>query len=83
VKPRRAKTLAAAAGSEQTRDIRERDIAYSAQALSGSRQHIRGDIETIIPNLLPMFQMGLILSGFTTDLPAKKAPLSWSTGVSR
>ena len=47
--------------SEQTREIREQDIAFFAQAITGCRQHIAKDLAVVLPRLLWMYQMGVIL----------------------
>lgn len=47
--------------SEQTREIRERDVAYFARALDGTRVRITPDLGPVLPRLLWMYQMGLIL----------------------
>jgi AcrR family transcriptional regulator len=47
--------------SEQTREIREHDIAFFARALEGSRTPGHKDLQTHLPLLLWMYQMGIIL----------------------
>jgi AcrR family transcriptional regulator len=47
--------------SEQTRAIRERDIAFLSAALEGSKARIPGDLKTYLPRLLWLYQMGLLL----------------------
>jgi AcrR family transcriptional regulator len=47
--------------SEQSRAIREADIAFFARAIEGSRLRLPDDLKTYLPRLLWMYQMGLIL----------------------
>jgi AcrR family transcriptional regulator len=47
--------------SEQTREIRERDIAFFERALEESRTPGPKDLKTHLPRLLWMYQMGIIL----------------------
>jgi len=47
--------------SEETKEIRERDIAIFERAVSGSRQHVPRDLTGVLPELLWLYQMGLIL----------------------
>ncbi len=47
--------------SEQSRAIRESDMAYFEKALSGSRVRLPDDLKAYLPRLLWMYQMGLIL----------------------
>jgi AcrR family transcriptional regulator len=47
--------------SEQTREIRERDVAIFEQALSCSRTSVPDDLKDALPRLLWLYQMGLIL----------------------
>jgi AcrR family transcriptional regulator len=46
---------------EETREIRERDIAVFERAVSGSRQRIAPDLDATLPRLLWLYQMALIL----------------------
>jgi AcrR family transcriptional regulator len=47
--------------SEQTREIREHDIAFFARSLEGSRTPGHKDLQKHLPLLLWMYQMGIIL----------------------
>jgi AcrR family transcriptional regulator len=47
--------------SQATREIREKDIAFFARALEGSRVRVPEDLRPHVPRLLWMYQMGLIL----------------------
>jgi len=47
--------------SEQTREIREHDIQFFQRALEGSRTPGPSDLSRHLPQLLWMFQMGIIL----------------------
>lgn len=47
--------------SEQTREIREQDIAYFQRALEGSRTPGPKDLKNHLPRLLWLYQMGIIL----------------------
>ena len=47
--------------SKQTREIREHDIQFFARALEGSRTPGPKDLKKYLPQLLWMFQMGMIL----------------------
>lgn len=58
--------------SEQTRAIREHDIAQFRRALSGSRAHISRDLESVLPGLLWMYQMALILYWIHDRSPEQK-----------
>lgn len=58
--------------SEQTREIREQDIAVFERAISGSRVRVAEDLKASLPRLLWMFQMGLILYWIHDRSPAQK-----------
>jgi AcrR family transcriptional regulator len=47
--------------SGETRAIRERDIAFLAAAIEGSKARIPGDLKTHLPRVLWLYQMGLML----------------------
>jgi AcrR family transcriptional regulator len=47
--------------SEETREIRERDIATFARAVEGGKQKTPKDLIAVLPRLLWLYQMGLIL----------------------
>ena len=47
--------------SEQSRAIREADIAFFARAIEGSRSRVPDDLKPYLPGLLWLYQMGLIL----------------------
>lgn len=47
--------------SGETREIRERDIESFHRALDGSRVRLPPDLETHLPRLLWLYQMGIIL----------------------
>jgi AcrR family transcriptional regulator len=47
--------------SEETREIREHDIAFFQRALEGSRTSGPRDLQKHLPQLLWMYQMGIIL----------------------
>ena len=47
--------------SDQTRDIRERDMAYFERALSETRVRITDDLKPHLPRVLWLYQMGIIL----------------------
>ena len=58
--------------SEETRAIREHDIAQFRRVLSGSRAHISRDLEPVLPGLLWMYQMALILYWIHDRSPEQK-----------
>jgi AcrR family transcriptional regulator len=47
--------------SEETRAIRERDIAFLSAAIEESKVRIPADLKTHLPRLLWLYQMGLML----------------------
>ena len=47
--------------SARTAEMRERDMKFFAQALSGGRVRVTADLEPYLPRVLWMYQMGLIL----------------------
>lgn len=47
--------------SEETRDIRERDMQHFSAALEGSNLRLPDDLRPYLPKLLWLYQMGLIL----------------------
>src|SRR5689334_14547127 len=47
--------------SEQTREIRERDMRYFERALEEARTRITDDLKPHLPRILWMYQMGIIL----------------------
>jgi len=47
--------------SDQTRELRERDMKFFERALEGSRIRVNGDLGRHLPRILWMYQMGLIL----------------------
>lgn len=47
--------------SEQTRGIRDRDIAFISLALDDPKLHVPKDLAPHLPNLLWLYQMGLML----------------------
>jgi len=47
--------------SEQSRAIREADIGFFARAIEGSRSRLADDLKPYLPQLLWMYQMGIIL----------------------
>ena len=47
--------------SDQTREIRERDMKFFERALEDSRVRISPDLQGVLPRILWMYQMGLIL----------------------
>jgi len=47
--------------SEQTRPIRERDIAFLSQALDDTKLRVPPDLAPHLPHLLWLYQMGLML----------------------
>jgi AcrR family transcriptional regulator len=47
--------------SAQTREIREQELRFFAEALERSRQRVTSDLKPFMPRLLWMYQMGLIL----------------------
>jgi AcrR family transcriptional regulator len=61
--------------SEQTREIREHDIAFFERALEESRTPGPKDLKTHLPRLLWMYQMGIILF-WINDASAKQAKTS-------
>jgi len=58
--------------SEETRAIREHDIAQFRRAISGSRSRISKDLESALPTLLWMYQMALILYWIHDRSPEQK-----------
>jgi len=55
--------------SEQTREIREEDIAFFERALAGSRTPGPKDLKKHLPHLLWMYQMGIILFWINDSSP--------------
>lgn len=47
--------------SEETRVIREKDITFTTRALEGSKVRVPDDLKSHLPQLLWLYQMGLIL----------------------
>jgi AcrR family transcriptional regulator len=47
--------------SEETRPIRERDIAFLSSAVEGSKTRIPDDLKMHLPRVLWLYQMGLLL----------------------
>ena len=47
--------------SIHTREIRDRDVGFFERALTGSRVKAPKDLETHLPRLLWLYQMGVIL----------------------
>ncbi len=47
--------------SEKTRPIRDADVRFFAAAIEGSRTGVPDDLRSRLPNLLWLYQMGLIL----------------------
>ena len=47
--------------SARTAEIRERDMKFFEEALSGARVRVTADLEPYLPRVLWMYQMGLIL----------------------
>ena len=47
--------------SEQTRDIRDRDVAFFRRAIEASGIKISPDLTGVLPRMLWMYQMGVIL----------------------
>lgn len=58
--------------SDQTREIRESDIAFFARAVAHSNVRLPEDLKTPLPRLLWMYQMGLILYWIHDESPAQK-----------
>jgi AcrR family transcriptional regulator len=58
--------------SQETREIRERDIAMFERAIAGSRQHIPKDLKAALPGLIWMYQMGLILYWIHDHSPGQR-----------
>ncbi|MEO8130256.1 MAG: TetR family transcriptional regulator [Bryobacteraceae bacterium] len=58
--------------SEETRDLREKDAAQFAMALENSGVKVPDDLKPDLPNLLWMFQMGLILFWMYDRSPGQK-----------
>lgn len=57
--------------SEQTREIRERDIAVFGRAVDHSGSRLPDDLKAPLPRLLWMYQMGLILYWIHDESPAQ------------
>jgi AcrR family transcriptional regulator len=57
--------------SEQTREIRERDIAIFERAISGSSVRVPEDLMGSLPRLLWLYQMGLILYWIHDSSPSQ------------
>lgn len=47
--------------STKTKDIREQEIRYFAEALESSKQKVTPDLKPYLPRLLWLYQMGLIM----------------------
>jgi AcrR family transcriptional regulator len=58
--------------SARTAEIRERDMAFFARALSGGGVRVTRDLEPHLPRLLWMYQMGLILFWIYDHSPGQK-----------
>ena len=58
--------------SGETRDIRDKDAAQFAKAVEGSGTKVPDDLKQHLPNLLWMFQMGLILFWMYDRSPGQK-----------
>jgi len=58
--------------SQQTRQIRERDVESFARALAGSGIRLPRDLSPQLPRLLWMYQMGLILFWIYDRSPAQR-----------
>jgi AcrR family transcriptional regulator len=70
--------------SQQTREIRERDMKFFERALEDSRVRIAKDLEGVLPRVLWMYQMGLVLFWIHDRSAAQKrthALLDQSAGV--
>ena len=70
--------------SSQTREIRERDMKFFERALEDSRVTITPDLQSALPQVLWMYQMGLILFWIFDRSPGQKrthALLDQSVGV--
>jgi AcrR family transcriptional regulator len=57
--------------SEETRAIRERDIAFLSAAVDGSKTRIPDDLKTDLPRVLWLYQMGLLLFWVYDSSPAQ------------
>lgn len=62
--------------SPQTREIRERDMKFFERALEDSRVRISPDLQGVLPQVLWMYQMGLILFWIYDRSPNQKRTLS-------
>lgn len=57
--------------SEQTREMRERDMKFFERALEGSRIKVSTELGRHLPRILWMYQMGLILFWIYDRSPAQ------------
>jgi AcrR family transcriptional regulator len=57
--------------SEETRAIRERDIAFLSAAVDGSKTRIPDDLKTDLARVLWLYQMGLLLFWVYDSSPAQ------------
>ncbi len=55
-----------------TRGIRDRDLAFFTEVLSGSRQRVPEDLNPHLPRLLWLYQMGLLLFWIFDSSPQQK-----------
>jgi AcrR family transcriptional regulator len=58
--------------SIHTREIRDRDVSFFQRALTGSRYRVPNDLETHLPRLLWLYQMGVILFWIYDRSPEQK-----------
>jgi AcrR family transcriptional regulator len=58
--------------SEQTKEMRERDMKFFERALEGSRIKVSGELGQHLPRILWMYQMGLILFWIYDRSPAQQ-----------
>jgi AcrR family transcriptional regulator len=58
--------------SDQTREMRERDMKFFERALEGSRIKVRGELGQHLPRILWMYQMGVILFWIYDRSPAQQ-----------
>jgi AcrR family transcriptional regulator len=57
--------------SEETRDIRERDMGFLAAAVEGSKVRVPDDLKAHLPRVLWLYQMGLLLFWVYDPSPAQ------------
>jgi len=61
--------------SEETRNIRDRDIGFFSQAVEGGKVHVTEDLKAHLPRVLWLYQMGLLLFWVYDSSPKQERTL--------